>query len=391
MSKVRVEILDLSLNKIAEIKNLYPINKQGDVLRYSQELSDYGTCMFRVQTNDPFLTANGDILMPHAYNIRIKEDGVTRWSGVIIDNPVRNRDYVEVTGAEYDFYLDKVLIRRDSETIAGDGKDNYRTFSTGTMSAAVTDLVTKAKTDFGTVHPLASLTISSANIENPDFPLNFKNSSGVALTGGWNFSTDVTLQFDYHSVYYVLKAFGLYANCDFEIDESLNFYFKKYIGNKNTGLTFDYGVQGNIINYNLPRLGRRMVNNLWGIAADTDGKVLHANQVDTASINTYGLLQSSKAYADVKDLNFLKSRMAEELQFTKDPTTTPVNVVLNENATRMGSFGLGDMVTVRIKDHIIDFNQPRRIVGITTTIHNTGRKIIVCQTNAIRARDAAGV
>jgi hypothetical protein len=159
---------------------------------------------------------------------------------------------------------------------------------------------------------------------------------------------------------------------------------------KNTNITFDYGVQGNIINYNLPRLGKRMVNNLWGIAADTDGKVLHANQIDTASINSYGLLQSSKAYTDVKDLNFLKSRMAEELQFTKDPTTSPVNVVLNENATRMGAFGLGDIVTVRIKDHIIDFNEPRRIIGITTTIHNTGRKIIVCQTNAPRQKDMAG-
>ena len=261
-----------------------------------------------------------------------------------------------MVAAEYDFYLDKVLIRRDSETVAGDGKNNYRTFTSGTMAVAVTSIMNNAITDFGTAHPLGSLTLRT--ITNPDYPKNFVNSSGVALTGGWTFTDFVSLQFDYHTVYYVLKAFGVYAAADFEIDQDLNFDFKPYIGNKATGITFEYGTQGNIIDYNFPRLGRRMVNNLWGIAADSDGKILHANQSDTTSVNTYGLLQSSEAYSDVKDLNMLKSRMAEQLQFNKTPEDSPVNVVLNEKGYPLGQYGIGDMVTVKIKDHVIDFNQP---------------------------------
>ena len=388
-TKTTVEILNLSLEKIAEIRNLYPINKRQDVLRYSKELSDYGTATFRVSTKDPLFDSVGDILMPHRYHVRIKRGTTTVWSGAIIDNPQRNKNYIEVTAAEYDFYFDKVLIRRDAETVAGDGKNNFRTFSSGTMAAAVQSIVSNAVTDFGTAHPLGSLTIRT--ITNPDYPANFMNESGVALTGGWTFTDFVTLQFDYHTVYYVLKAFGVYAAADFEVDADLNFDFKPYIGNKATGITFEYGTQGNVIDYNFPRLGKRMVNNLWGIAADTNGKILHANQSDTASQNTYGLLQGTAAYSDVKDSNMLKSRMAEELQFTKTSEDTPVNVVLNEKGYPLGQYGIGDMVTVKIKDNVIDFNQPRRIVGITVTVHNTGREIIVLQTNKPRERDMGGV
>ena len=184
-----------------------------------------------------------------------------------------------------------------------------------------------------------------------------------------------------------MKAFGIYANCDFEVDENLVFYFKKFIGNKNSGVTFEYGTRGNIIDYNTPRLGRRMANDIWGIAADTSGKILHVNQRDSKSIGTYGILQKADAFADVKDNNFLKTRVNETLQFLKSPDDSPVNIILNEKAYPLGLYGLGDIVTVKIKDNVIDFNKPRRIVGITVEVHNTGRERIVLQTNRPRDKD----
>lgn len=390
MAHVRttVEILNSSLSKVAEVKNLYPINDKGMIIRYSQELSDYGSCTFRVSTKDPFFTQFGDIIQPHRYNIRVKRGTTTVWAGAIVDNPQRNKNFIEIVAYEYEFYLDKVLIRRDSETVAGDGKDNYRTFNSGTMATAVTSIINSAITDFTTSHPLGSMTIGT--VESPDFPKNFVNEYGVALTGAWTFSDFVSLQFDYHTAYYVLKAFGVYGNADFEVTSSRVFNFKKFIGNKSTGITFEYGTRGNIVDYNTPRLGKRMVNDLWGIAADTDGKVLHANQRDTTAFNTYGLLQGTTAYSDVKDLNMLKSRMNEELQFIKSPDDSPVNILLNEKAYPLGQYGIGDIVTVKIKDNIIDYNQARRIVGITVSVHNTGREMIVLQTNLPRAKDAAG-
>lgn len=383
-----VQILNNDLDLVAEVKNLYPLNEGGTILRYSKELSDYGFCTFRVSTKDPFLEEFGDILEPHAYHVRIKRGESVVWSGAIIDNTERNKNFIEVRAAEYDFYLDKVLIRRDAETVPGDGKNNYRTFNSGTMAATVTTLINNAITDFGATHPMASLTIDT--IENPEYPPGFVDASGSVLTGNWSFSDFITLQFDYHSVYYVLKAFGLYANCDFEINESLQFSFKEYIGNKQTGVTFEYGTQGNIVDYNSPRLGRRMVNDVWGIAADTDGKILHVNQRDETSIQRYGLLQGADAFSDVKDMNFLKTRVNENLQFTKSPDDSPINVLLNEKAYPLGQYNIGDMVTVKVKDHVINYNQPRRIVGISVDLHNTGREMVTLQTNRPRDKDMAG-
>lgn len=386
VTRTVVQILNLSLEVVCEVKNLYPINRDGMVLRYSKELSDYGKCLFRISTKDPLWTTYGDVTIPHQYHVRVKRGETVVWAGGIVDNSERNKRFIEVVAYEYEYYLDKVLIRRDASVTSGDGKENYRTFSSGTMASAVQTLVNNAISDFGTTHPMANITLGT--IDNPNYPDGFTNSAGAPLTGAWNFSSYITLQFDYHSVYYVLKQFGIYTNCDFEITEDLVFNYETFIGNKQTGITFNYGSVGsNIIDYNAPRLGKRMANNIWGIAADDDGKILHVNQSDSTSLNTYGLLQDAQAFVDVKALNFLKTRVNETLQFTKTFNDSPLSVVLDERGYPLGQYGIGDIVTVMIKDNVIDYNQPRRIVGITVNLHNTGRELTTVQTNAPRAAD----
>lgn len=378
--KITVEILDRDLEKIAEVRALYPITESGMVLRYSKELSDYGTCTFRVATEDPLLTQYGDILIPHKYHIRIREGQAIVWQGAIIDNPRRTKNFVEILGAQYIFYLNKKRIRRDAEVVAGDGKNNYRLFKTGTMASAVSTIVTQAATDYGSQHLLGGMTVGT--IDNPNYPSNFTNAVGAPLTGPWSFSDFIQLQFDYHSVYYVLKAFGVYGRTDFEITNSLVFNFKTFIGTDHRyDTTFKYGIQGNIVDYDLPRLGKRMTNDLMGIAADNKGVVLHASQRDEASIIEFGLMEDTSAFADVKSTNFLQSRLKEEIRLVSRPENAAVNIVVDEKSTVYGAYDIGDIVTVEVKDHVIDFKQARRIVGITTNIHNTGRKLCTIQTN----------
>jgi len=378
-----VEILNSSLQKIAEIKALYPINNQGMILRYSRELSDYGQAIFRVATKDPILTQFGDILKPHAYHVRIKRGNETVWQGAIVDNTERNRNFVEVRAVEYLFYLDKILIRRDADKPDTDeDENNFRVFSSGTMGTAVGSIFNEAKIDVGTNHILANMT--AGTIETPDYPKNFTDGSAPprALTGAWSFSADVTLQYDYHSALFVIKNFGNYTNADFELTRSLVFNFKKRIGNRITGITFNYGrIGSNIIDYNVPRLGMRMSNEIIGIAADDEGKILHATKRNTASVQTNGLLQTAKAFNDVKSKNPLEARLNEELRLTSDPEESPINIILDEKAYPLGQYGLGDIIWVKIKDHIIDFQKERRIVGMTVTLHNTGRELVAIQTN----------
>lgn len=384
-----VKILNKSLEVIAEVKNLYPLNQQGMILRYSDELSDYGYCTFRVSTKDPFLTVVGDVLVPLEYNVFIYRGGTVVWKGVIVDNPQRNRNFIEVKAAQFEWFFDKVLINRDADKPDTDlDESNFKVFNSGTLAAAVTSIVTNAVTKFGTNHPLSALTIGT--VENPNYPQGMTDANKAPMTGAWTFTDYFNVQFDYHSAYYVLKAFGVYAGCDFEVTSGLEFNFKKFLGNKQSGITFMYGTQGNIVDYNFPRLGSRVSNNLWGIAADDEGKIYHYLLSDDTSQQTYGLLEDAKAYADVKSLNFLQSRVREELRFIKDPTVTPVSVVLNEKSYPLGQYSIGDIVTVKIKDHNIDYEQPRRIVGITVQVHDTGRELITVQTNQPRPEDIGG-
>lgn len=382
--RTTVEILDNDLARVAVIKALYPLTKTGMVLRYSRELSDYGTCLFRVSTKDTVLSQYGDILQPHKYHIRVKRDTVTVWQGVIVDNPTRNKNYVEVKAHEYLYYFSKVLIRRDADNpTTDDDESNFKVFSSGTMASAVTTIFNNAITDLTSNHILATATLGT--IENPNYPDNFVDSSSppVRLTGAWNFSSDVTVQFDYHSVLYVLKSFGIYANADFEMTNDLVFNFKKLIGKRISGITFAYsGVGTNISDYNFPRLGQRMANDLIGIATDDKGNVLHATKSNTTSINTIGRLQDARAYTDVKNQNLLDSRLKEEIRLTVDPDESPITIVLDENAYPTGKFNLGDIIWVKVKDHVIDYEKERRVVGWTVNLHETGRELTYVQTNS---------
>lgn len=378
----RVEIYDIDDNRVATIKNLYPITEDGTILRYSKELSDYGTCKFRVSTQDPMLTELGDFLTPIKYRVKVVRDGTVVWAGIITDNKRRNKNFIEVEAKEYLWLMGKVLITRDSESTAGDGQKFYRKFSSGTMENAINNILTETAAKVGNSHILSSL--SAGTIENPNYPQGFKDASGDALTGAWNFTSDIVATFDFHSVLYVMKAFGIYSSYDFELTDDMVFNFQKKIGNENLGMTFSYGTQGNIVDYEIPRYGSRMANVLVGIAATDESTLFHVRQEDTASVNEYGMLQEVAAYSDVKNKNLLNSRLVEELRYTKDPEQAPVNLVLDENAYPLGQYDIGDTVTVKIKDHNIDYKDVRRIVGITVNLHNTGRELTVVQTNTPR-------
>jgi len=383
-----LEILDKSLNKKAEIRNLYPINNQGMILRYSKELSDYGKCLFRVDSSDPLFTTFGDIITPHTYNVRIVRDGTTVWQGALVDNPQRTKNFVEVEAYEYLYYLDKILVRRSSNNPStGQADDLYRIFSSGTMSSAISTLITEAAADFGSPHPLSALTAGTIN--NPDFPQGFTDSAGASKTGAWSFSSTVQLQYDFNTVYYVIKSFGLYTHCDFRINADLTFDYKTFLGNKQNNIVFMYsqGDKGNVVDYNLPRLGRGMVNDLWGIATDLNGTIYHKEQRDTTSINTYGKLEDAAAFKDVKDNNFLSQRIKEDLFLTSTPDSAPVNILLDERAYPLGQYDIGDIVTVKIKDNVIDYQNRRRIIGITVNLHNTGRELTTVQMNTPRPED----
>lgn len=382
----QIEILDKSLNKIAEIRSPLPL-PGGNILMYSKELSDFGQCKFRVSAFDDVLTQYGDILVPHKYHVRLRRNGVPVWQGAIIENSIRNSQYIEVVAAEYEFYLSKILVQRTSNDPATGTADGvFRIFSSGTMAAAVTavmnETIATLDTSTNSSSILSGMTLGT--IENPNYPPNMTDATGAALTGAWNFSTNLQLTYDFQTILYVLKSFGIYSYADFYIDSSLKFNFEKFVGNdRSYDVNFVFAKFGsNIIDYNLPRLGQRMANDIFGIATDTNGVVLHKEQTDQASITEYGLMQGTAAYADIKDNGILAARVAAELPFVSTPDETNAIVVLNETAAfPLGRWDIGDIVNISVTNKGVNFMSTRRVIGVSVAVNDTGRETTTVQTN----------
>lgn len=389
MVRYQIEILDKSLNKIAEVLNPLPL-KSGDILTYSKELSDFGQCQFRVSAFDSILTQYGDILVPHQFHVRLRRNGVIVWQGAIIENSIRNSQFIEVVAAEYEFYLSKILVQRTStDPATGTADGIYRIFNSGTMGSAVVAMMNETiatlnnSTNSSSI--LAGMTLGE--IDNPNYPPNMTDSTGAALSGSWNFSTDLQLTYDFQTILYILKSFGIYSYADFYIDNDLQFNFKQFVGNDrhyDVNFVFKKG-SSNIVDYNLPRFGQRMANDIFGIATDTNGAVLHVEKSDQNSITTNGLMQGTAAYSDVKDSGILGARVAAELPLVSTPDETNAMVVLNETAAYpLGLWDIGDIVNISVVNNAVDFNQVRRVIGVSVQVDGTGRELTTAQTNVPR-------
>lgn len=367
------------------VNNPYPLNKSGDILQYSKELSDFGRCRFRVSSYDSLHTKLGDVFVPHANHVRIVRGGTTVWQGAIIENPKRNSDFIEILAVEYIWYFTKKLIHRSSNNPAtGQADGIYRIFNSGTMSTAVTALVNETIGDYaGTNHVLKNLTIGT--IENPNYPPNMTNANNSALTGPWSFGDGISapqLTYDFQTLMYVLKSFGAYTYADFNIDSSLKFNFKKFLGNNSQyNVNFVWGQQGNAVDFNITRLGERQVNDLWGIAVDNNGKILHVEQTDESSKKTNGILEQVAAYADIKDQATLNARIQAELPLISTPDSSANTITVDETAYPLGVYDVGDIVTVKVNHTVVNYKQVSRIVGITVNLHSTGRELTTIQTN----------
>lgn len=391
MENYVVEILTKDLDVITQVRSLVPFNLNGDILQFSRELSDYGRARFRISADDPMLDTYGDILAPHKNHLRIRNGDIILWQGIIIENPKRNKSFIDVIAVEYLFYLDKIMVKRTSPDENGNA-GIYRIFSGGTMATAITAILNESIAQWsGTGHALSGMTLGT--IENPNYPPNMTTGYTVSttqtpLTGPWYFgegtatSIGPTYQFDFVSVLYVLKCFGIQTYADFYIDNNLAFHFKKFVGNSNNrNMVFRYGPQGNIVDYNLCRYGERMVNSLYNIATDENGVILHETVTNNDSVNLYGLMEGYAAYTDVKTQSGLRQRGQVTMPMVSVPDETNVIVYVDEKSPAFSRYSLGDIITISITNKGIDFDKPRRIVGMTATIHNTGRQMIAVQTN----------
>lgn len=257
MAKYRVEILDKNLVPLSDVRVLVPLDTQGNTIKYNKQLSDHGMAKIRIGTKDPIFSL-GNIVQPYANHLRIYRNGKRVWQGVIVNNPKRNKRYIEVQAYGYLFLLSKVLIRHDTAINGGPG-DDVRIFKTGTMASVVRTILTEAKADAGN-NVLANLL--PGVIENPLFPAGFITSTGASLAGGqWTFSDDLQLQFDFQHVLYVLQGLAQYGTGDFELEQvdtpasTVNTPVTNQVTTTSTNSVINPGFEVDVANWTLAGVG----------------------------------------------------------------------------------------------------------------------------------------
>lgn len=374
-----VEILDKNLLPITRVNAFVPINDRGDILQYSNRLSDSGKARLRIATLDPVLTRYGNILKPWANHIRITREGRLEWQGYIQDMPERNSRYIEINAFTYIEQAKKVQIGHDPITPDGEDIKNYKT---GTMSDAIRAIITEIRNN-ATGLTIANMT--PGQIDNPLFPDGFTNASNASIAGQpWTFSDLFSLKFDFVDMHYILTAFGMYSGYDYELTPAMVYNFVKRLGQDRPELVFEYGQWGMIEEFNAPLDGKNQANHIIAIGADYDNKLLKLDVPrDQPSIDLYGKLDGTAAYNDVKNSSTLRQRLSEELRLNSTPDTE-LSVTLNDRAYPRGQYNLGDACTFKIKYGAIDYSGLRQIVGETVYVHNTFRERIMLTTNKPR-------
>jgi len=350
-----VEILDTSGNVQTIIKNLIPIDRDKNVLKYDDYLSNYGTCTFRVKTKDPAVSVN--YLEPYKYHVRIKRAKGSVWYGVIVNNNQRTHNFIEVEARTLLFYLTKCEVAPSDTTVM------TRVFKSGTMATALTTMFNEAKNRQDS--PIGSWTLGTID-----------NLYKLNTTTAYTFTNTDFLELPYASVMDAFTLCGDITNSDFELTTSKVFNFKRRIG-QNTQIAFKWGKYGNLKDYNSPVRGADRYNVLAGLGISTTGTLLRADKTDSSTISTYKRLWATKVFNNANTQDILNAITTEELR-TKSSGVNLKTYDVNEDGFLLQ---LGDDFIVDIEDGIISERERRRLIGRQVLVNENGYETIRLITN----------
>jgi len=336
--------------KIARVKNLVHLQKNStNVLEFSDYLSSWGSLKFRVQTKDPI--ASQGYFDPYKYHVKLYRNQKLVWAGIIVNNPSRNHNFIEVEAYTYEWLFTRIPIATPST-------DKERVFNTGTMATAVTTVFNEGKAISSS--PISTYTLG--DIDNPNYPWNGQP---------WNFTDVYVMNFYYNDLFTVLSSFADVTNADFEVTPDKVFNFKSRIGSDRLDIVLKYGKSGNVDDYDSPLDGGGYTNDMLILSRNETGAAVIKNEQSSADqFPTYGRLWSTVSLDEEIAQDILNSK-SKNIYKASAELDNQVNMTLNDKALPIGTYQLGDRITVQIDDGPVQFNHVRRVVGWRVNVTDT--------------------
>ena len=296
-------------------------------LRYSSKVNEIGRAHFIVRLDNAKAT---EANLRHYNRIEITDsDGTVRWNGVISKKNVRiNQVTIECLSLLH--ILDKRLTA-DSDTLSGNA------------NTKIAGLITTMNSSEDT------------KIEN----------------GVQDVATSIDITFNRNRILNAIRVIADAVNAQFEIDMDMKFNFKVTVGSdKSSSILFQYNTDqiqaANIIEFNVDDIGTEITSKVYGKA-----NTLTSAKEDATIKSNFGLQERSKNFIEPNDqatLDGLTERSTIDEQFSPQITLIP---------SVADNFEAGDVVSVKIKNKLIDIDTTYQILEKKVQLVNGQKQINV--------------
>lgn len=139
------------------------------------------------------------------------------------------------------------------------------------------------------------------------------------------------------------------GNFDFKIDHNKVLTTYPLIGSdRSKELVFVY--PGNIKTMSIPRTGIKLFNKVYGIGAGFGEDQIQSTQVDTSSQLDFGVHEEVRTWNSVLAQETLDQNATARLANVKNILEIP-QITVSGKDFDMNDYGIGDTVTVRVKNH----------------------------------------
>ena len=296
-------------------------------LEYKTSLGEVGQASFLVRLDNPKATTAN---LRHYNKVEILDDDDTpRWVGVIVKKQVR-LNQVNVSCYSLLHLLEKRLT----------GDEDHATGAAGTKVAAL---------------------LAATNADQV---------TGITA-GTINVSTSVDITFNRSSLLQAIDSLAQATNAQMHVDAERQLHFLPQVGQDLSAIvTFRYNIDqiqnANILEFDVQDIGTEIASKTYGKA-----DVLASIQEDSTLRTTFGLLEQSKNFREPNDqatLDALTAKANQADQFSPNITLSPKEA---------DNFEVGDLVTVTIKNRLIDIEDVYQVLEKQVNFTNAQKRISV--------------
>ncbi len=318
---IQIKIYDKSFTPLTTFNN-----GEYTGLNYRKTLGQIGEAAFVVPLeNDKVIIEN-----VRNYNrIEILDDGVVQWLGYIVTKHI-TFNQVEIQCKEMIGILGHRLVS-SGYPISTDG------------ATAVSDLLSY---------------------------INGIDDTGISM-GLSDVSATVSMTFNQQDALSILQSIADNVGAQFKVNEDRTLDFKMNIGTDlSSSIQLEYNTihpqQANLLNFDVSDNGENIVTRAYGINSS-----LSTQQDDTGLQAIYGILEKFDSFTQANDLTNLEALTRSTLSDTLFSPT--LNLIPDE----ADSFNIGDLVTISIKNKIVDIDDTFQILEKSVKITGSQKTISV--------------